>query len=296
MDSREYLDSFRRYLSLERNLSRNTALSYCGDLKLFLSYCERKRIDPLKAAPEILQNYLWDEKKKGLKTASLFRRTEAIKAFYKFLTLENILKKNPLQAFKAPRLEKRLPKTLSVQETEKLLSYEGGEKYQTVRTLAVLELLYASGIRISELVSLKLEEVNITQGWIRVFGKGSKERLVPVNERACELLKKYLELRDLRFSGRGAQSWVFLNKSGKKLSRVQLWKDIKNFAREAGLERKVHPHLLRHSFATHLLQRGADLRSIGEMLGHSSLSTTQIYTHLDNSQLKEIHKKFHPKG
>lgn len=296
MDSREYLDSFRRYLSLERNLSRNTALSYCSDLKLFLSYCEKKRINPLKVAPEILQNYLWDEKKKGLKTTSLFRRTEAVKAFYKFLTLENMLKKNPLQAFKAPRLEKRLPKTLSLQETEKLLSHEGGEKYQTVRTLAVLELLYASGIRISELVSLKLEEINLAQGWIRVFGKGSKERLVPVNERACGLLKKYLELRDLKFSGRGVQSWVFLNKSGKKLSRVQLWKDIKNFSREAGIEKKVHPHLLRHSFATHLLQRGADLRSIGEMLGHSSLSTTQIYTHLDNSQLKEIHKKFHPKG
>ena len=296
MDSKDYLDSFKRYLSLERNLSRNTALSYGGDMKLFLSYCDKKSINPLKVNAEILQNYLWDEKKKGLKTASLFRRAESVKAFYKFLALENMIPKNPLQSFKAPRVEKRLPKTLSIQEIEKLLSYEGGKKYQTLRTLAALELLYASGIRISELVSLKLEEINIAQGWIRVFGKGSKERIIPINERACELLKKYLELRELKFSSKASQSWVFLGKSGKKLSRIQFWKDIKKIARQTGLEKNVHPHLLRHSFATHLLQSGADLRSIGEMLGHCSLNTTQIYTHLDNSQLKEIHKKFHPRG
>lgn len=296
MDSIDYLNSFRRYLSLERNLSRNTALSYCGDLKHFLDYCDKKKFDPLKVSVNILQDYLWDEKKKGLKTSSLFRKTEAIKAFYKFLALENILKKNPLQSFKAPKLEKRLPKSLSIEETEKLLSHEISDNYQNIRTIAVLELLYASGIRISELASIKIEDINLAQGWLRVFGKGSKERLVPLNENACEILKKYIELRELKFGGRAAQSWVFLNKSGKKISRVQLWKDIKKFAAEAGIQKKVHPHLLRHSFATHLLQRGADLRSIGEMLGHASLNTTQIYTHLDNAQLKEMHKKFHPDG
>ncbi|NLI09276.1 MAG: site-specific tyrosine recombinase XerD [Elusimicrobia bacterium] len=296
MDSKEYLDAFRRYLSLERNLSKNTSYSYCEDMKLFFDYCEKRRLDILKVDSDSFGEYLWAGKKKGLRASSLFRKTEAAKAFYKFLALENILKKNPLQGFKAPRPEKKLPKTLSQNETEKLLSLETDEKYSSLRTAAALELLYASGIRISELINIKTEDLNLPQGWIRVFGKGSKERLVPVNEKACAVLKRYIEERNLRFSSKSAESYVFLNKSGKKISRIQLWKDIKAFASAAGIDKNVHPHLLRHSFATHLLQRGADLMSISEMLGHSSLSTTQIYTHLDNSQLKEIHKKYHPKG
>lgn len=296
MDYKDYIDSFKRYISLERNMSKNTALSYGNDIKLFLLYCQKKRIDPLKANSETLQDYLWEEKKKGLKTASLFRKAESTKAFYKFLALENILKKNPLQGFKSPRLERRLPKTLSQIDTEKLLSVDIDDKISSLRTIAALELLYASGIRISELVNIKTEDLNLAQGWIRVFGKGSKERLVPVNEKACEMLGRYMQARNLKFSTGLADGYLFLNKSGKKISRVQLWKDIKKIAIAADLSKNIHPHLLRHSFATHLLERGADLRSIGEMLGHSSLSTTQIYTHLDSSRLKEIHKKHHPKG
>jgi integrase/recombinase XerD len=296
MEDKDLLNLFQRYLSLERNMSINTSLSYYRDVRLFLIYCRENGIDPLKIEPEIFENYLWQLKKNRLKTASLFRKTESIKSFYKFLLLENIISKNPFSNFKAPKLEKRLPKTLSLEEIDKLLSLEEFNEFNNMRTMAAIELLYASGIRISELATLRLESMNLSLGWIRVIGKGSKERLVPINEGAIKIMERYLDFRNLKFQNKDVDSFVFLNKFGRRISRIQLWKDIKKMAKKAGIEKNIYPHLLRHSFATHLLQRGADLMSIGEMLGHSSLNTTQIYTHLDNSALKSMHKKFHPKG
>lgn len=293
----ELISTFKRYIALEKGLSKNTSEAYSRDVALFLSYCAGKKINPLKITPDHAESYLWELKTSGgLKAASLFRKAESLKAFYKFLAIESRIDKNPLSRFRAPRLEKRLPKTLSVREAESLLSMGVPDKFNLLRSASMAELLYASGIRVSELADLRLESLNLSQGWIRVVGKGNKERIVPVHKSAVELLIKYLDARNARFAGRPAASEVFLNKSGRKISRVQIWKDLKALAKAAGITKNVHPHLLRHSFATHLLQRGADLRSIGEMLGHASLNTTQIYTHLDNSAIKSMHKKYHPKG
>ncbi|PIS47273.1 MAG: tyrosine recombinase [Elusimicrobia bacterium CG08_land_8_20_14_0_20_51_18] len=293
----ELISIFKRYIALEKGLSKNTAWAYSGDIALYFDYCSGKKINPLKINTEHVESYLCELKTgSGLKAASLFRKAESLKAFYKFLAIENKIAKNPLSRFKAPRLEKRLPKTLSPSEVEALLSPGSSDKFNLLRTSAIAELLYASGIRVSELADLRLESLNLSQGWIRVVGKGDKERIVPVHKRAVELLIKYIDLRNMRFAGKQAASEVFLNKSGKRISRIQIWKDLKTLARAAGISKNMYPHLLRHSFATHLLQRGADLRSIGEILGHASLNTTQIYTHLDNSAIKSMHKKYHPKG
>jgi len=267
------------------------------DVKLYLKFCIENGISPLNIDSSDLDNYLWHLKTVyKLKSASIFRKAESIKAFYKFLTIDGKISRNPLSRFKSPKLEKKLPQTLSIPEIEKLLDNYKDDKFNLIRTLAIIELFYATGIRVSELINLRLESINIENGWIRVIGKGTKERIVPVHKNAIKVISKYLEYRNKHFENKQASSELFLNKFGKKLSRIQVWKDIKKWAKEAGIEKNIYPHLLRHSFATHLLSGGADLRSIGEMLGHSSLNTTQIYTHLNNSELKNIHKKYHPEG
>jgi len=293
----EIIFSFKRYISLEKGLSENTAISYVRDVKLYLKFCIENGISPLNIDSSDLDNYLWHLKTVyKLKSASIFRKAESIKAFYKFLTIDGKISRNHLSRFKSPKLEKKLPQTLSIPEIEKLLDNYKDDKFNLIRTLAIIELFYATGIRVSELINLRLESINIENGWIRVIGKGTKERIVPVHKNAIKVISKYLEYRNKHFENKQASSELFLNKFGKKLSRIQVWKDIKKWAKEAGIEKNIYPHLLRHSFATHLLSGGADLRSIGEMLGHSSLNTTQIYTHLNNSELKNIHKKYHPEG
>lgn len=187
-----------------------------------------------------------------------------------------------------------MPKFLSRKETVDLLNVPLDGSYERLRAKTMLELLYACGLRVTELVTLKTEQVNLADKWVRVFGKGSKERLVPFHERAAELLTRYLSLRAARFPSADAE--VFLGRGGRKISRIQFWRDLRALGKVAGISRALHPHLLRHTFATHLLQGGADLRSVQEMLGHSSLSTTQIYTHLDPAGLKNAHDKYHPRG
>ena len=187
-----------------------------------------------------------------------------------------------------------MPKFLSRRDIDKLLSYPARDNFVRMRTVAAIELLYASGLRVSELLSLRLESVNLQQGWLRVLGKGAKERLVPVHRAALDTLGGYMELRQAKFGGAGipAGAEIFLNRLGRKLSRVQLWKDVLKLGKEADVE--VHPHLFRHTFASHLVQAGADLRSVQEMLGHASLNTTQIYSHVEKSGVKAAHEKFHP--
>ncbi len=286
---------FSRHLGMERGLAKNTCLAYAGDAEGFLAYCEARRTDPALAEPPFVEAYLWSLKKdRGLGPASIFRKTEALRAFYRYLRLEGKAQKDPTSNFHAPKLPRKVPRFLDRRHMEKLLGYPTGGAFARVRAAAAIELLYASGIRVSELLGLRLESVNFQQGWLRVFGKGAKERMVPVNAAALGRLREYLEARQQKFGGQAVADELFLNRSGKKLSRVQMWKDIVAFGREAGVEIKPHPHLFRHTFASHLVQGGADLRSVQEMLGHASLNTTQIYAHVDKGDVKRAHDKFHP--
>jgi len=286
---------FYRYLSIERGFSRNTCIGYCADARLFINYCALDRTDPLSATSKEIEKYLWTLRSRGkLKSSTVFRKVESLKAFYKFLVLEGRVKSNPMKNFKSPRLAAHLPKFLSKSEMQELLNFPSREKFWMIRTQTILELLYACGMRVSELLSLRLESVNLNRRWIRIFGKGAKERIVPVNENACEALRKYIEARYMRFSGKNVSSELFVSKFGKKLSRISAWKDVKKLARLAGVRADIHPHIFRHTFASHLLEGGADLRSLQEMLGHASLNTTQIYAHLQKSAIKSAHKKFHP--
>jgi len=288
-------EEFKRYLALERGLSRNTWLAYAGDVSAFMEYCASRGVKPEKADSKLIEEYLWKlRSERKLAAVSVFRKTAAIRVFYKFLRLENITDSDPTANFKAPKVPRRLPEFLSREQMEALLHPGTESSFSSVRTTAAIALLYATGIRVSELLGLRVESVNFQQGWLRVFGKGSKERMVPVNKTALDFLRKYLDFRAVKFSGKYAAGELFLNCSGNRLSRVQMWKDVKARGIAVGVKINPHPHLFRHTFASHMVQGGADLRSVQEMLGHKSLNTTQIYSHLDNISLKRAHDKYHP--
>ncbi|MBI5244552.1 MAG: tyrosine recombinase [Elusimicrobia bacterium] len=292
-DSHPLLEEFVRHMALERGLSPNTCSAYASDVGEFLHWLGAK--DPLKADSRLLSDYLWRLKENGLEAASIFRKMESLKAFYRFQAVEERLEDDPTRKFRAPKLPRKLPDFLTQAEMEALLSVSDGGAYALARAKTMLELLYATGVRASELLAIKPEYVNLSDGWIRVFGKGSKERMVPMHERAQKALERFLRLRAAVFGSKATDPEVFLGRDGRALSRVQLWRDLKALGRKAGLLRELHPHLLRHTFATHLLQGGADPRAVQEMLGHASLTTTQIYTHLDASGLKRAHERYHPR-
>jgi len=289
------LGEFVKHLSLERGLSRNTCLAYGSDLAEYLAWLGSR--DPLKADGRVLEDFLWHLKsEKALQAVSIFRKMEALRAFYRFQASEERVAEDPTRGFRSPHLPERLPKFLTLDEMDRLFSVMPKGSFSTLRAQTALELLYATGMRASELLTLRPEYVNLVEGWVRVLGKGSKERMIPIHDRAKRRLAAYLEARSLRFGDRACGHEAFVNRSGKALSRVQLWRDLRALGRKAGLGRDLHPHLLRHTFATHLLKGGADARSLQELLGHASLSTTQVYTHLDRSDLKDSHKRFHPRG
>jgi integrase/recombinase XerD len=288
------LEEFTRYLSLERGLSPRTVSAYASDVGAFLSWAAERKIEPCSAGKNILDDFLWDEKQRGLSAASLFRKVEALKSFFTYQAIEGRLPESPAENLKGPRTPKRLPKFLTKPDAARLLAAPNGSSYEDVRERAMLEVLYAAGLRVSELLTLKPESVNLQEGWVRVLGKGAKERLVPVHPRAVSALKVYLAVREQRFPSPSPE--LFLGRSGRTLSRVQFWRVLRALGVRAGLKTPIHPHLLRHTFATHMLEGGADLRSVQEMLGHADLSTTQIYTHLDAAALKSAHHKHHPRG
>lgn len=288
------LVEFERYLSLERGLSPRTVSAYASDVGAFLAWAELKKIDPRTAHKSALDDFLWDEKERGLSATSLFRKVEALKSFFAYQAIEGRLPENPAENLKGPRLPKRLPKYLTKNDAARLLAAPSGDSYEDVRERALLEVLYAAGLRVSELLGLTPEGVNLQEGWVRVLGKGAKERMVPIHPRAVSSLRVYLAAREKRFKNPAPE--LFLGRSGKGLSRVQFWRVLRELGERAGLKTPLHPHLLRHTFATHLLEGGADLRSVQEMLGHADLSTTQIYTHLDAAALKAAHAKHHPRG
>ena len=288
------LDDFQSYLSFERQLSQNTLDAYSSDVDSFLQYCEAAEQNPLTVTPEFLEQYHVQMREiEQLAPASIFRKLEAIKCFYKFLLTEGRINQDPARFIKSPRRTLKIPQQLSREEMERLLSYPS-KSFEEFRTVTMIDLLYAAGLRVSELIGLRLENVNLKEGWVLAYGKGSKQRFVPIHHEVCQRLKNYIAARENRFAGKEVSSELFLNNRGKKLSRISVWKDLAALGRKANISTALHPHLFRHTFASHMLQGGADLRSLQEMLGHADLATTQIYTHLDVRNLKDKHKKFHP--
>ena len=290
------LETFANHLSFERQLSSNTVSSYTADVAHFLEYCAANEIRPEDASANFIDQYNYQLLGiEHLAPASAFRKMEAVKCFYKFLMIEEKIKDDPTRFVKSPKLAQKIPTQISREEMKRLLSLPA-EKFDELRTVTIVELLYAAGLRVSELLGLRLENINTEEGWVLALGKGGKQRFVPIHPACVERLKTYLAARTAHFANKEVDSEVFLNNRGKKLSRVSVWKDLAALGRKANISQPLHPHLFRHTFASHLLQGGADLRSLQEMLGHANLTTTQIYTHLDVADLKNKHKKFHPRG
>jgi len=243
-----------------------------------------------------ITEYLGDRKRAGLAAASIKLIVVALKIFFRFLLSKKVVRRNPTETLSLPRIERYLPETLNEIQVEQLLEAIDTTVRLGLRDRAIVELLYASGLRISELANARLENFNAEDRILRVIGKGSKTRLVPVGRKACEALAAYLSGERPKLVGRRTGNEIFLSARGTKMTTVRVWQIVKKHARKSGLEANVYPHLLRHSFATHLLSNGADLRIIQEMLGHADISTTQVYTHVDQQRLKAVHRKFHPRA
>lgn len=294
---KENIEEFINYLAVERGLADNTLLAYRQDLKKYSFFLSKKGIEGIQQIKrDHITDFMYDEKKKGLSANSICRRLAAIKVFHRFLVRERIASEDPTNLIDTPRIWKRVPDVLSIVEIESMIHAAKGRGWQAIRDKAILELFYASGMRVSELLNLKMENVNLELGYVRCTGKGRKERIIPIGKRACEAIGKYYESARKKLVKDNTILILFLSRLGKKISRQSIWKIIKNYAHKAKIKREIKPHTFRHSFATHLLEHGADLRSVQEMLGHSDISTTQIYTHVDRERLKSIHKQFHPRG
>lgn len=293
---RELVDTFLTYLSVERGLSRNTIISYQGDLVSFMDFLEKRAINALsKTSKNDVVDFMLFQKDKGLAANSVARRLAAIKVFYRFLVRERILKNDPTSIIDSPKLWKKIPETLSLEEVNALLAQPDLRDTQGIRDKAILETLYATGMRVSEAVNLRTDNVNAQIGFLRCIGKGNKERVIPLGKKAIDAIKRYREVARPKLLGKKEAEFLFVSRFGKKISRQSFWKIIKKYARLAKIKKPIRPHILRHSFATHLLERGADLRSVQEMLGHANIATTQIYTHVNKDRLKAIHKMYHPR-
>ncbi len=292
------IEAFIRFLAVERGLSENYQLSTARSLGEFAAWCaQRKQIVQARGVGlPLLTEYLAERKRGGLSAASIKLIVVALKIFFRFATARGFVTRDPAEALSLPRIERYLPETLNEIQVEQLLESVDEIAPLGLRDRAILELLYASGLRVSELAGAKLEHLDLESGLVRVTGKGNKTRLVPVGRRARTAIERYLaqERPDLVKPRSGSE--IFLSVRGGRLTTTRIWQIVKACARRAGLETNIYPHLLRHSFATHLLSNGADLRIIQEMLGHADISTTQVYTHVDQQRLKAVHRKFHPRG
>ena len=290
------IPEFLIYLSAEKGLSKNTLLSYSSDLKIFKNCILKTNTGPLSVSHEQITEFLWQLKLSGHKPRSIYRMIETLRQFYRFLISESKLDNDPTLNLMPPKVSPSLPKYLSVREVEKLLSSIDGKKLRDIRNRAMIELMYACGLRVSELVNMTLSNIDLGLGFVKVTGKGMKERLVPLGKSSKLYMQKYLVAKEKQKNVKQGETGLFLSKLGRRMSRIEFWRQLKNYASKAGISKNMTPHVLRHSFASHLLAGGADLRFVQEMLGHSSISTTQIYTHVDKEHLKDLHKKFHPRG
>ena len=295
---RELLTRFLNYLLIERGVSQNTLESYGRDLHRFVAFVEenKKITDLQKITPEVIVEYLTTIREEGLAANSMNRALAALRGFYKYLLRERLIEDNPLANIELAKVWMRLPDTISKEEMKLILDQPGNQNNAAIRNAAMLELLYATGVRVSELVNLTMNSVNWQVGFLIVMGKGSKERIVPVGKIAYDCLRRYVEESRPKLMQKKSTDVLFLNRFGGKFTRQGFWKIVVGYAKKAGLQKKVYPHTFRHSFASHLLEGGADLRTVQVMLGHSDISTTQIYTHVTRERLKEIHKKYHPRS
>ncbi|WP_067617875.1 site-specific tyrosine recombinase XerD [Alicyclobacillus acidiphilus] len=293
----EWIRRFIEYLAIERSLSANTLDSYERDLRSFQQYIKRRGDLPLEAVQRHhLSAYLGHLHEMGRANSTISRNLAAIRSFFHFLVRENVIVQDPTVHVETPRIEKRLPRVLTPEDVERLLRAPDQTTPSGMRDYAMLELLYATGIRVSELVSLQCEDLHLSGGFLRCMGKGGKERIIPVGEYALHALHTYMEVARPSFIKNRAVNALFLNHHGTQMSRQGFWKILKKYAQEAQIVKEITPHTLRHSFATHLLERGADLRAVQEMLGHADISTTQIYTHVTRGRLKEIYMSAHPRS
>ena len=290
-------ENFKNYLKLERGLSNNSIKSYEYDLILFKKFLIANKINdtPLNCKPETIKNYLY-KSFSDKKSISQARSISAIKSFFNYLIFEGYIKDSPISNIESPKQEKKLPKVLTEEEIKKLinsidLNHDFGQRNKTI-----IEILYGTGIRVSELINLKLSNIFFKENIIKVIGKGNKERFVPLGEIASNEMKIYINNRNLLKIDSKSSDILFLNRYGRGLTRSMIFKIISDASKRVGLDKKISPHTLRHSFATHLIKNGADLRTIQLILGHESITTTEIYTHLDTLHLEEVLKKYHPRG
>ena len=291
------LDQFLNYLVVERGLSPNTLDSYSRDLIKYLEYLSRKGIKDINETSDLtVISFFTSLKKNGLSNRSIARNLSSIKMFYKFLAEDHHIKSNPTLNIETPKRESKLPQVLSMEEVDSLLKIPDRNTPLGLRDAALLELLYATGLRVSEIISLPLNNINLEAGYLLAYGKGSKERLVPIGEVAQNLIKEYLEKARPALLKKKQSNYLFITRRTKPMTRQGFWKLIKKYALAAGINKNISPHTLRHSFASHLLERGADLRSVQIMLGHSDISSTQIYTHVTTERLKKIHNQYHPRS
>lgn len=292
------LNNFRTYLLLERSLSANTLEAYIGDVQKFVRYLEIEKMErlPLQVRQGDLERFIHWINHLGLESSSQARLISSLRAFYKFLLVEDLLDDDPTELLEGPRLRRKIPEVLSVYEIRQMLEAIDLSEPQGLRNRAILETLYACGLRVSELVNLRLTNLFLAAGFIKVLGKNNKERLVPIGSDAVKYLEQYLEhIRATQEIKHGHENYVFLNRRGAHITRVMVFYIIKELAQKAGIRKTISPHTFRHSFATHLVEGGADLKAVQDMLGHESITTTEIYTHLDTEYLKETIYTFHPR-
>ena len=289
---------YLNYLLIERGVAQNTLESYGRDLRRFLQFLqsEKKLSDVHEVTPEVIVEYLVKIREEGLAANSMNRSLAALRGLYKYLLREKIITENPLANIELAKVWMKLPDTISKEEMKTILAQPGTQTTAAIRNTAMLELLYATGIRVSELINLTMNSFNWQVGFLVVMGKGSKERIVPVGKVAYDCARRYVDEARPKLMQKKSTDVFFLNRFGGKFTRQGFWKIVVDCARKAGLHKKVYPHTFRHSFATHLLEGGADLRAVQVMLGHSDISTTQIYTHITRERLREVHQKYHPRG
>ncbi|MAT40288.1 MAG: site-specific tyrosine recombinase XerD [Ectothiorhodospiraceae bacterium] len=292
------LQKFKQFIMLERGMSKNSIDAYMLDLRRFSNYLSEHNIDsPTEVTPTLMTEYIQQLQDLGLSSTSIARNISSLKQYFNYLDQEGEISSNPIAEFKTPTLDKHLPDVLSHDEMERILESPDTSTLLGIRDRSMLELMYATGIRVTELVTLKMEHVNTDSGFIHVYGKGNKERVLPVGTLALLWLDRYIwDARPRFMNTRKKADAVYLNNRGSGMTRMSVWNIVKKYTTKAGIRKHVHPHTFRHTFATHLLDGGADLRSIQEMLGHSDISTTQRYTHMTKDYLKEVHETFHPRA
>ncbi len=293
----ELLGKYVRYLEVERDLSPFTVRNYVTDISHFLNFLKLEEIGSLQNVDHaVVRNYLGQLLDSGMVRTSISRKMSALRSFFRYLNREGFIDNEPLNRVSAPKMEKRLPSFLTSEEVLALLNAADSSSPQGIRDRAVMELLYAAGLRVSEITSLDIGDVELETGQITILGKGSKERMVLMGQPAIEAIRQYLEYGRPKLAGTGDDRALFLNRYGRRIAERRIQYLIKKYARQAGISGKVHPHKVRHTFATHMLDGGADLRVVQELLGHTNLSSTQIYTHVTRSQMRRRYLEAHPRG